>query len=268
MIVLKDEKQIDKIRKSCRLVAKYLELVIHTVNSTDGITTSDLDDIATLFAYDNGAIPAFKGYKGFPYSICASVNDEIVHGMPNKKPLQEGDILSVDYGILLDGYHGDSAVTIPIGEVSEDIKKLIKTGQECLYRGISEFCEGSRLNKISYVIQSHAESNKYNVVREFTGHGVGKDLHEEPQVLNFTNKPNEGILLRRGMVIAIEPMLIAGSNKNLMTGRDGWTVKTPNKELSVHWEHTVALTEKGTEVLTLRKGENYEQQKRNTDKYQ
>jgi len=255
MIVLKSELQIDKIRESCQLIARYLEWVIDYADV--GVTTLELNEMAALFARDNGAIAAFKGYKKFPYSICASVNHEVIHGLPNDKPLQEGDILSVDYGILLNGWYGDSAITMPIGQVSEDTTKLIKTGQECLYHGIDKFCEGSRLNQISHAVQSHAESNGYQVVKNFVGHGVGRDLHEDPQVYNFTAKPKNGIWLHRGLVLAIEPMITAGSNI-LTQDRNGWTVRTKDGKLSVHWEHTIALTNKGTEILTLRQGENYE----------
>jgi len=251
MIVLKAESQIDKIRKSCQLVAQYLQIVKEITETEDGVTTLELDDVAATFAKDNGAIAAFKGYKNFPYSICACVNDEVVHGMPNEKPLQEGDVLSVDYGILLDGYYGDSTITVPIGQVSENASRLIKTGQECLYRGIDAFCEGARLNQISHAIQSHAESNGYGVVRSFVGHGIGRDLHEEPQLFNFTDKPNEGIMLKRGFVLAIEPMVVEGSYE-LTHDANKWTVRTKDGKLSVHWEHTVALTEKGVEILTLR----------------
>jgi methionyl aminopeptidase len=254
MIFLKDDLQIDKMRRSCKLVAKCLELTKDTAKP--GMTTLELDELAALFAKDNGAIAAFKGYKGFPYSICASVNDEIVHGMPNDRPLQEGDILSVDYGILLDGYYGDSAITVPIGQVSDTITKLIKTGQECLYRGIEAFCEGSRLNQISHAIQSHAESNGYGVVRGFVGHGIGRDLHEEPQIFNFTKKPTEGIILKKGMVFAIEPM-ITEKAWGLKKDPNGWTVRTNDGGMAVHWEHTAALTRKGMEILTLREDDKY-----------
>ncbi len=257
MIFLKDELQIDKMRKSCKLVAKYLQIVIDIVETGDYTTTLELDELAALFAKDNGAIAAFKGYKNFPYSICASVNDEIVHGMPNNKPLQEGDILSVDYGILLDGYHGDSAITVAVGQVPETTTKLIKTGQECLYRGIEAFCEGSRLNQISHAIQSHAESNGYEVVRNFVGHGIGRDLHEQPQIFNFTKKPREGVVLKDGMVFAIEPMIVEG-NYGTKTDSNKWTVRTLDGELAVHWEHTVALTGQGIEILTLREDEIYD----------
>ena len=254
MIVLKSDPQIDRIRKACQLVAQYLKLVMDTAEA--GMTTVELDKMADTFAGDNGAISAFKGYKNFPYSICASVNDEVIHGMPNDKPLQEGDILSVDYGILLDGYYGDSTVTVPIGEVSENASKLIKTGQECLYHGIDAFCKGSRLNEISFAIQSHAESNGYGVVRNFVGHGIGRNLHEDPQLFNFTNKPKDGIILHRGMVLAIEPMIVEGTYE-LEVDKNGWTNRTKDGKLSVHWEHTVALTKDGPEILTLRENEHY-----------
>ena len=257
MIFLKNTQQIKKLRKSGKLVAEYLQMVIDIVEAGQKVSTLDLDKLAVSFAKKNGAVPSFKNYRGFPYSICASINDEVVHGMPNDKPLQEGDILSVDYGILLNGYHGDSAITVPIGKITDNINKLIKTGQECLYRGIGAFCEGSRLNRISYAIQTHAENNGYNVVRDYVGHGVGKDLHEDPQVYNFTDKPDEGLLLKNGMVIAIEPMVVEGDYL-LNIDNNGWTVRTADHGLAVHWEHTIALINNDIEILTLRKGENYE----------
>ncbi len=255
MIVLKNESQIDKIRKACRLVAKMLSYV-ETI-AKPGITTKELDLLAERLALSWGAKPAFKGYKNFPYSICASVNDELIHGMPSDRPLQEGDILSVDYGILLEGYHGDSSITVPIGTVSEEAEKLIKTGQECLYHGIKAFCRGARLNDISYAIQSHAESNGYSVARNFCGHGIGKALHEEPQVFNFTNPAVGSLMVTDGTVLAIEPMVMGGDYETY-TKPNGWTVMSADGKLSSHWEHTVALTEKGTEILTLREGEIYE----------
>ena len=258
MIVLKTSEEIKKIKKSCQLVGKYLQLVIDIIeNEGIGFTTWELNEIATLFAYDNGAIAAFKGYKGFPYAICTSKNSEVVHGMPSKEPLKEGDILSVDFGILLDGYYGDSAITIPVGKVSKEAELIIKVGQECLYKGISALYDGVRLNKISHIIQTHAETNGYAVIREFVGHGVGKELHEDPQLANFTRHPNEGIILKKGTVIAIEPMIAAGDH-NLSMDKNGWTARTGDGSLSVHWEHTVAITEKGPEILSLREDEEWE----------
>ena len=254
MIFLKNYNEIYKIRAACRLVAQYLELVQAVVAADTSITTLELDEIATEFAKDNEAIPAFKGYKKYPYSICASVNDEVVHGFPTDRPLQEGDILSVDYGILLDGYYGDSAITVPVGQVSDSTNKIIQAGQECLYRGIEAFCEGSRLNQISHAIQSHAESNGFEVIRNFVGHGIGRNLHEDPQLYNFTNKPTEGVMLKRGMVLAIEPMIVEGSYE-ITSDANKWTARTKDGKLAAHWEHTVALTENGAEILTLRGNE-------------
>jgi methionyl aminopeptidase len=258
MVVLKTESQINKIRNACRITAAYLQLVIDITSKTAGVTTNELDKLGEIFANDYGGLPAFKGYHGFPNSICASINNEVIHGIPSDKPLEEGDILSVDYGVLLDGYYSDSAITVPIGEVSYEAEKLIKIGQECLYNGIANLQKGRRLNKISHSIQIHAESNGFNVVREFVGHGLGMDLHEEPQVYNFTDKPNEGLVLEQGIVLAIEPMIVEGSNR-LEVVDNGWTVRTVDKKLAAHWEHTVALTEAGPEILTLREGEDYKE---------
>ena len=251
MIVLKNVEQIDKIKKACRLVAEGLSKIKKMAQP--GVLTLDLDTWAEGFCFDNGAFPAFKGYKDFPYTLCTSINSEIVHGLPKKSPLLEGDILSVDFGVILDGYYGDSAFTIPIGEVSDEASHLMRTGQECLYKGIKAAQEGNRLNQISHAIQSHAEDNGYTVVRKYVGHGVGAQLHEDPQIPNYTDKPTEGILLKQGMVFAIEPMILQFRQETI-TRRNKWTVKTEDNGLAVHWEHTVALTNKGIEVLTTRKG--------------
>ena len=253
MIVLKTSEEIEKIRESCQLVAKFLSIAEAMIEP--GVTTVELNKIATLFAHDHGAIPAFKGYKGFPYSICASKNDEVIHGMPSDKPLQEGDIISIDYGILLDGYYGDSAITVPVGNVSKKAELLIKTGQECLYNGIRAFCEGTRLNQISHAIQTTTEAQGYEPVRSYVGHGIGRNLHEEPQVKNFTRNPNGGYEMKRGTVIAIEPMILESKPGDLQQDKDGWTVRTVMGWLAVHWEHTAALTDKGTEILSIREGE-------------
>lgn len=252
MIVLKNLKQISKLRKSCYLTAKALSKIKEMAKP--GISTIELDNWAENFCYENGALPGFKGYKNYPNALCTSLNSEVVHGLPNNKPLKEGDILSVDFGVLLDGYYGDSAITIPIGKVSDEALRLIKTGQECLYKGIEQTREGNRLNQISYAIQSHAEKNGYSVTRKHVGHGIGLDLHEEPSIANHTKKPKEGVILKRGLVIAIEPMLLQYGHE---VDEKGWTVTTKDGGLAVHWEHTVAITEKGVEILTLRKGENY-----------
>jgi methionyl aminopeptidase len=252
MIVLKNLEQIKKLRKSCHLTAEALSEIKEMVRP--GISTIELDSWAENFCYKNGALPGFKGYKNYPNALCTSLNSEVVHGLPNDRPLKEGDILSVDFGVLLDGYYGDSAITIPVGKVSDEALRLIKTGQECLYKGIEQTSEGNRLNQISHAIQSHAEKNGYSVIRKFVGHGIGKNLHEEPSIANHTKKPNEGIILKRGLVIAIEPMVLQYNNE---VYENGWTVATVDGGLAVHWEHTVAITEKGMEILTLREGEDY-----------
>ena len=252
MVILKTLEQIKGIRKSCNLVSAALSILSR--ETKPGITTNYLDKLAEEFAYDNNAIPAFKGYKGFPYSICASVNNEIVHGMPSEKPLNNGDIISIDYGLNLDGYFGDSSVTLPVGTVSEEVKKLIQTGQECLYLGIEQAYNGNRLNKISHAIFSNAHEKNYNVIKQFVGHGIGLNLHEPPQVTNYTKTPNEGLLMQPGLVIAIEPMIVGGYNK-VIIDKNGWTARTVDNSLAVHWEHTVLITGEGTEILTLRKEE-------------
>lgn len=261
MIVLEPEHQINEIRKACRLVAEYLEIVQGEIETREGVTTLELDKMATVFAKDNGAIPAFRGYRGFPYSICTSVNDEVVHGMPSDKPLQEGDILSVDYGILLNGYYGDSAITLGVGEISKSAEKLIETGRLCLLLGIQAFSKWSpsqsqtpHLNQISHTIQSRAESSGYSIVKEFTGHGIGKNLHEDPQVPNFTNKPDGGVALPPGTVLAIEPIVTEKSSE-LVMDKNKWTVRTKDGGLAVHWEHTAASTYKGLSILTFREHE-------------
>ena len=252
MVILKTLEQIYRIRKSCNLVSAALSILSKEVKP--GITTNYLDKLAEEFAYDNNAIPAFKGYKGFPYSICASVNNEIVHGMPSEKILNEGDIISIDYGLNLDGYFGDSSVTLPVGEVSDKTKELIQAGQECLYLGIEQVYNGNRLNRISHAIFSHAREKNYNVIKQFVGHGIGLDLHEPPQVPNYTKTPNEGLLMQPGLILAIEPMIVGGYNK-VIVDKNGWTARTVDNSLAVHWEHTILITGEGTEILTLRKEE-------------
>lgn len=251
MIVLKNSEHIEKIRRSCRLTAIGLSNIKKMARP--GVTTMELDTWAENFCRENGAEPAFKGYKDYPYTLCTSINSEVVHGMPRKSILVEGDILSIDFGVLLDGFYGDSAITIPIGNVSEEAYRLMNIGQECLYAGIKQAYKGNRLNNVSYALQTYAEKHGYSVVRKFVGHGVGARLHENPQIPNYTNKPGEGIELKAGMVLAIEPMLMEKDYKT-STRRNGWTVVSDDGGLAVHWEHTVLITDTGTEVLTTRKG--------------
>jgi len=247
MIYLKSPQEIEKIRKSSRLVAralKYLKAFIR-----EGITTEELDRLAEEYIKRHGGIPAFKGYRGYPRSLCVSVNEEVVHGIPGKRRLKEGDIVSLDLGVLMDGYYGDAAITVPVGKVSELAKKLIKVTEEALYRGIEMARPGNRLSDISHAIQTHVEKAGFSVVREFVGHGIGKQLHEEPQVPNF-GPPNRGPRLEPGMVLAIEPMVNTGTWEVRILP-NGWTVVTADGGLSAHFEHTVAITDNGPEILSL-----------------
>lgn len=248
MIILHGEKDILGIKKSCEIVAYVLSCLEREVKPN--ITTNYLDTLAEELTFKKGAIPGFKGYRGFPYSICASVNEQVVHGFSSNKPLKEGDVLSIDFGILYKEWYGDSALTIPVGKISPRRKKLIQTTNECLNLAIKQCIHGNRIGDISYTIQQHAEKNGFNVVKGFTGHGIGKNLHEDPAIPNFGNK-GEGYLLKNGMTIAIEPMLVDGSG-DVIIEDDGWTVSTENKDVSAHFEHTIAITNNGPLILTKR----------------
>ena len=236
-IILKSFEEIELMRESAQLVSKTLGLLAKEIKP--GITTLYLDKIAEEFIRDNDAEPGFLGMYDFPNTLCVSPNYEVVHGIPNKKPLQDGDIISIDCGVLKNGFYGDHAYTFKIGEVTHEIQKLLDTALESLYLGIREFKEGNRVGDISYAIQKHNESNGYGVVRELVGHGLGKDLHESPEIPNFGKKGN-GKKFVDGMVIAIEPMINMGTEKvNFLS--DGWTVETADKLPSVHFEHDVAM---------------------------
>jgi len=236
-IILKSFEEIELMRESAQLVSKTLGLLAKEIKP--GITTLYLDKIAEEFIRDNDAEPGFLGMYDFPNTLCVSPNYEVVHGIPNKKPLQDGDIISIDCGVLKNGFYGDHAYTFKIGEVTHEIQKLLDTALESLYLGIREFKEGNRVGDISYAIQKHNESNGYGVVRELVGHGLGKDLHESPEIPNFGKKGN-GKKFVNGMVIAIEPMINMGTEKvNFLS--DGWTVETADKLPSVHFEHDVAM---------------------------
>ena len=236
-IILKSFEEIELIRESAQLVSKTLGLLAKEIKP--GTTTLYLDKIAEEFIRDNEAEPGFLGMYDFPNTLCVSPNYEVVHGIPNKKPLQDGDIISIDCGVLKNGFYGDHAYTFKIGEVTNEIQKLLDTALESLYLGIREFKEGNRVGDISYAIQKHNESNGYGVVRELVGHGLGKDLHESPEIPNFGKKGN-GKKFVNGMVIAIEPMINMGTEKvNFLS--DGWTVETADKLPSVHFEHDVAM---------------------------
>ena len=248
MIYLKTDEEIELMRAANQLVGKTLgELAKHIA---PGVNTLQLDKIAEEFIRDNGAVPAFLGYGGFPNSICASVNEQVVHGIPSSKTiLKEGDVISVDCGTVLNGFVGDSAYTFCVGEVDPKVKALLKTTKESLYLGIQHAIEGKRLGDISNAIQFYCESKGYSVVRELVGHGIGRKMHEEPEVPNY-GRPGCGPLLRSGMCICIEPMITAGSY-NVKTLRDGWTVVTTDGSLCSHYEHTILITDGEPELLSL-----------------
>ena len=235
------------MRKAGEIVGKTLDLLKASVEP--GITTRDLDKIAFKEISRNGAIPTFKGYRGFPASICASVNDEIVHGIPGKKKLKEGDIVKVDVGATIEGFIGDAAVTIAVGEVPEDLLKLMEDTRLGLEAGIKAAVPGARVGDIGAAVQAYGESRGYGVVREFVGHGVGRFLHEDPQVPNY-GEPGRGALLRPGMCIAIEPMFNLGDWRTRILD-DQWTVVTSDGKLSSHFEHSIAITNQGPEILTI-----------------
>jgi methionyl aminopeptidase len=251
MIFLKTDDEIELLRQSNLLVGKTLAEVAKLIKP--GVTTKELDKVAEEFIRDHGAIPTFKGYPNpnglpFPATLCTSVNDEVVHGIPNNRPLQEGDIVSVDCGTYMNGFCGDSAYTFCVGEVSPEIKQLLKTTKEALYLGIENAVHGKRLGDISFAVQNHCEANSYGVVREFVGHGIGKDMHEDPQVPNYGTR-GRGTLLKKGMCLAIEPMISLGSRK-LKWHNDGWGVSTIDGKCAAHFEHTVAVGMNKADILS------------------
>jgi methionyl aminopeptidase len=246
MIELKNPAQIERMRKAGRIVAETLELMRETVRP--GVTTQELDRIAEEHIRKQGAIPAFKGYNGFPATLCTSVNEQVVHGIPGLRTLQSGDIISIDCGAIIDGYVGDAAITLPVGEISEDHQKLLRVTEESLMHGIPQAIKGNRLYDISHAIQTHVEANGLSVVRDYVGHGIGRAMHEDPQIPNY-GKPGRGPRLEIGMVLAIEPMVNLGTYE-VKTLSDHWTVVTKDGKASAHFEHTVAITENGPEILT------------------
>ncbi len=247
MIYLKTDEEIELMREANQLVGKTLaEVAKHVV---PGVSTLQLDKIAEEFIRDHGAVPAFLGYGGFPNSICTSVNEEVIHGIPSSlKILKDGDIISVDCGTILNGYVGDSAYTFCVGEVDPKVKDLLKVTKESLYLGIQAAVEGKRVGDISYAIQTYCESYNYSVVRELVGHGIGKRMHEEPEVPNY-GRQGCGSLLKSGMCICIEPMINMGS-KNVVFERDGWTVRTKDRKCSAHFEHCIAIRPVGPQILS------------------
>jgi len=246
MIILKSKREIEVIRENGRILAQTFKLV--EKNIKEGIKTKKLDRLAEEFIKKNGAHPAFKGYRGFPANICISINEEVVHGIPKERILVSGDIVSVDIGVYKDGYFADGAFTYKVGETSQEAQKLIDITRNSLYKGIESCLEGKNLSDISFAIQSYVEAFGFQVVRELVGHGIGRDMHEEPQVPNF-GTPGQGPVLKEGMVLAIEPM-VNQKTYEIETLDDGWTVVTKDRSLSAHFEHTVCITKNGPKILT------------------
>jgi methionyl aminopeptidase len=247
MIILKSLQEIEKIRKACLIVADVLEAMRGMVKP--GVTTQALDEFAERFIVAAGAKPAFKGYRGYPKTLCTSVNNEVIHGIPSKGTvLKQGDIIGIDVGTIVDGFYGDAAITVPVGTITPEAERLLKVTEESLLRGIAQAQAGNRLYDISYAVQKHVESNGYSVVREFVGHGIGRSLHEDPQLPNFGD-PGQGPKLKPGMVLAIEPMVNVGGYATV-TQEDNWTAVTGDGSLSAHFEHTIAVMPDGPWILT------------------
>jgi len=246
MIILKSPQEIEKISHACRVVAMTL---IYLKDKVDpGVTTQELDRLAEEFMVKQGARPAFKGYRDFPCTICTSINEEVVHGIPSKKHLEEGDIIGIDVGAVVEGYFGDAAITFPVGKIAPNVQRLLEVTEQALYEGISQAYPGNRLSDISHAIQERAEAAGFGVVRDFVGHGIGKNLHEDPQVPNF-GLPGQGPRLKEGMVLAIEPMINMGGAP-VKVLEDNWTVVTQDGSLSAHFEHTISVTPQGPVILT------------------
>jgi methionyl aminopeptidase len=247
MIILKSLQEIEKIRKASLIVADALEHLRSVIRP--GVTTQYLDEIAERLILAAGATPAFKGYRGYTKTLCTSLNHEVVHGIPSKNVLlQQGDIISIDVGAITDGFYGDAAATFPVGTISSAAARLIRVTEESLERGIAEALPGNNLYDISYAVQQHVESNGYSVVREFVGHGIGRNLHEDPQIPNFGDR-GKGPKLKAGMVLAIEPMVNVGGSTTIVK-EDNWTAVTADGSLSAHFEHTIAIMPEGPWILT------------------
>ncbi len=251
-ITIKNKSEIDKMRIAGKLAAEVLEMIEPHV--APGITTNEIDQIChNYIVIDQQAIPAPLNYRGFPKSICTSINQTICHGIPNEKPLKKGDIINIDITVIKDGYHGDTSKMFCVGQVAQHAKRLIDITQESLFLGIDQVKPGATLGDIGHAIQKHAESNRYSIVREFCGHGIGKNFHEDPHVMHF-GKAGEGDALEAGMIFTIEPMLNIGK-RHMKVLKDGWTAVTKDRSLSAQWEHTILVTATGYEILTLRQEE-------------
>ena len=246
MIILKSEREIGYMREAGRVVAETHREVAKAVAAD--VTTKELDQVAENYLVRRGAIASFKGYGGFPASICASVNEEVVHGIPGLRKLKNGDIISIDIGAIVNGFHGDAAVTLPVGEIDAEAKRLLEVTEQSLMRGIKQAVVGNRLSDISHEVQTYAESQGFSVVRDYVGHGIGRNMHEPPQVPNY-GIPGRGPRLKEGLTLAIEPMVNVGTHE-VEVHLDNWTVFTKDRKLSAHFEHTIAVTQKGPEILT------------------
>lgn len=248
MIIIKNQVELDMMRKAGRLTGETLKMIKEHIRP--GISTQEIDSLCEAFITRHGAKPSFKNYHGFTGSICASVNEVVIHGIPSKdKILQEGDIISVDVGAYLNGFHGDAARTFPVGQISEEAARLVRVTEESFFKGIESAFEGKRLGDISHAIQAHAEKNGFSIVRDFTGHGIGRNLHEDPQIPNY-GVEGRGPKLAKGMVLAIEPMVNAGTYHVKVLG-DNWTTVTRDGKLAAHYENTVIITEGAPEIITL-----------------
>jgi methionyl aminopeptidase len=251
MIICRSAAEISRMRAASQLVAAVLSELESAV--APGVTTADLDRLAERLVREGGAVPAFKGYRGFPATLCASVNDEVIHGIPSpQRKLAEGDVVSLDMGVKLNGYYGDSALTVPVGKVPDASLRLLRVTQEALERAITQVRVGGRLSDIGHAVQSHVEAHGYSIVREFVGHGIGERLHEDPQIPNYGD-PGRGPKLAEGMVLAIEPMVAMGRPETKVLA-DGWTAVTKDGSLAAHFEHTVAVAAGGPIVMTARAG--------------
>jgi len=246
MIIIRSPREVEQIRKANVVVAEVLERLKTLV--VPGVTTDDLDRISEEIILSKGAVPAFKGYRGYPKTLCVSINEEVVHGIPNQRRLKEGDIVSIDVGSNLHGYFGDAAITFPVGEVNPEAKRLMEVTEKALTIGIGMAKVGNRLFDISHAVQAWVESNGFSVVRDFVGHGIGKSLHEDPQIPNF-GSPNQGPRLEKGMIFALEPMVNEGTYEVRVLD-DGWTVVTADGKPSAHFEHTIAITDGEAEILS------------------
>lgn len=248
MIILKSDRELAYMRDAGKIVAETLTEVEKAAKP--GVSTLELDRIAEEYIKGRGAIPTFKGYNGFPGNICASINEQVVHGIPGLKKLKNGDNVSIDIGAVINGYNGDAAVTVAVGDVDASVQKLLEVTEQSLYKGIEKAMAGNRLGDISHAVQVHAEAYGYGVVRDYVGHGIGRKMHEDPQVPNY-GQPGRGPRLKSGMTLAIEPMINLGTHE-VKTLADGWTVVTKDGKPSAHFEHTIAITDDKPEILTKR----------------